>query len=51
MNPPAVYVLMGLLGAIAGGLSGRLRVSGRVAVMLPVIAGTALFLALASGRR
>ena len=51
MNAPAVYVWMGLFGAIAGVLSGRLRVSGRIALILPVIGGAALILALASGRR
>jgi hypothetical protein len=46
MNEPTVYLFMALLGSIAGFLSERLRASGLVALILPVIPGVALWSAI-----
>ncbi|MEI6785948.1 MAG: hypothetical protein WCQ21_34105 [Verrucomicrobiota bacterium] len=46
MNAPAVYLFMALLGSVAGFLSQRLRASGVVALILPVIPGAALWSAI-----
>ena len=46
MIEPTVYLGMALLGSITGILSERFRASGLVALILPVIPGTALWSAI-----
>jgi len=46
MNEPAIYLFLGLLGSITGALSERLRASGRIALLLPLIPGVALWMAI-----
>jgi hypothetical protein len=49
MNENAFYLLMGLAGSIAGFYSQRLRASGAIAMMLPVVSGMTLWLAIGRG--
>jgi hypothetical protein len=47
MNQPAVFIFMAILGTIAGAFSQRLRASGRMALVLPIVPGLAFWLLLA----